>query len=250
MPSYVFLMLLFVTNINSPVCAVSQLKQFDKAPDLILPKLAAPTENIDLQKLEQPAILIFGEPYHQQTVNSLMELKKIYYAIGLTETDLPVFLILSQIPNQEQMTQLRKKEEINVEILLDENRKAFGDYGVIVLPSIVMIDKQGKVVLALSGGPFSFTDIVEDSISFAAGHITRQQYESSISATQDANSQQESVKRAHRLSSFAGQLMRRNYTQLALKQYLEASELDNTYVPARIGMARCFIKLKLLPQTL
>ena len=245
---YVFLMLLFVTNINSPVRAVSQLKQFDKAPDLILPKLAAPTENIDLQKLDQPAILIFGEPYHQQTVNSLMELKKIYYAIGLTETDLPVFLIFSQIPTQEQMTQLRKKEDIRVEILLDENRKAFGDYGVIVLPSIVVIDKQGKVVLALSGVPFSFTDIVEDSISFAAGHITRQQYESSISATQDANSQQESVKRAHRLSSFAGQLMRRNYTQLALKQYLEALELDNTYVPARIGMARCFIKLHLLPE--
>lgn len=250
MPIYLVVSILLAANMNSPAGAVSQLKQFDKAPELILPKLAEPTEDVDVQKLGQAAILIFGEPYHQQTVNSLTELKNIYQAAGLTQADLPVFLIFSQVPTQEQLSQLRKESNINAEILLDKSRKTFGDYGVIVLPSIVVMDKQGEIALALSGVPFSFSDIVADSIHFAMGQTTRQQYESAVSAAADANSLQESAKRGRRLSSFAGQLLRRNYTQLALNKYREALELDSTNLQARVGVARCLIKLHLLPDAI
>lgn len=247
---YVFLLLLFGTNINSPAQAVSGLNQFDKAPELVLPKQALPSESMDLHKFAQPVILIFGEPYHQKTLESLKEFKKVYSAVSLAEADMPVFLVVSQRPTQEQMTELRKKENIIAEILMDENRKAFGDYGVIVLPSIVVTDKEGRIVLSLSGVPFFFSDIIEDAILMALGRITPQQHEASISAAQQTNSPQESAKRARHLAGLAGQLMRRNYTQLALQRYREALELDNTYLQARVGMARCFIKLNILPNAL
>ncbi len=41
-------------------------------------------------------------------------------------------------------------------------------------------------------------------------------------------------------------MVRRGYTALALERYREALELDNTYSQARIGMARCLVKLNLL----
>ncbi len=56
--SYAFLILLLAANADSPVRVFSQLNQFDKAPRYILPKLASPAENIDLQELDRPAILI------------------------------------------------------------------------------------------------------------------------------------------------------------------------------------------------
>lgn len=245
-----FLLLLSVTSADSPVRVFSQLNQFDRAPDITLPKLASPTENVILQKLDRPAVLIFGEPYHQQTLESLVELKKIYDAIGLTEVDLHVFLIFSQAPNQEQMSQLRADERIVADILLDENLKAFGDYGITVLPSIVVTDNQGRIDLALSGVPLSFSDMVEDAVLLATGRITRRQLEPSGSATLQTNAQQESVKRAHRLSSLAGQLARRGYTALALERYREALELDNTYLQARIGTARCLVKSNRLPDAI
>lgn len=248
--SCVFSSLLFATSINSPAQAVSGLNQFDGAPELVLPKLAAPAENIDLHKLERPVILIFGEPYHQKTLEALKELKKVFNALSLAEADMPVFLAVSQRPTKEQMTELRKKENIIVEILTDENRKAFGDYGVIVLPSIVVIDKEGRIVLSLSGIPFYFSDVIEDAILMALGRITPQQYEASMPAAQQVNSQQESAKRARHLVGLAGQLMQKNYIQLALQRYQEALELDNTYLQARVGMARCFIKLNILPDAL
>jgi tetratricopeptide (TPR) repeat protein len=248
--SYTFLLLLFVTNANSSVRVLSQLNQFDKAPELVLPKLASPAESVDLQKLDRPTILIFGEAYNQQTLESLVKLKEIADTIGLNEADLNTLLIISHTPDEQQMAQLRAKKNIGVEILLDKNLTAFGDYGVTVLPSTVVIDKQGRIDLALSGVPLSFADMVEDAILLATERITRQQFESSQSAGQQTNAEQESVMRAHRLTRLARQLAVRNYTALALKRYRQALELDNTYNEAKVGVARCLIKLNLIPDAI
>ncbi len=145
------------------------------------------------------------------------------------------------------MTRFLAKEVVKVDVLLDKNLKAFGDYGITVLPSIIVIDKEGRIDLALSGVSLAFADMVEDAILLATARITRQQLESSGSAVQQEGAQQELVKRVHRLTSLAGQLARRGYTQLAMERYREALELDNTYVEARIGTARCLVKLNLLP---
>jgi peroxiredoxin len=244
--SYTFLILLFVTNADSPVRVLSQLNPSDKAPDFILPKLTSPAQSVILQKLNQPALLIFGEAHHQQTLESLVKLKEIVDALGLTEADLQVFLIVSRTPTEEQLAQLHEKNRIGVEVLLDKNLKAFGDYGVTVLPSTIVTDKQGRIDLALSGVPLSFDDMVEDAILLATGRITRQQQASS-GYEQETNAQQESVKRAQRLAGLAGQLAARDYTTLALQRYCEALELDGTYLQARIGAARCLVKLNLLP---
>jgi len=241
------MILLFVSNASPSVRVLSQLSRFDRAPEIILPRLASPTEKFDLQKLDRPAILIFGEAYNQQTIESLVKLKEIVETIGLKEDDLSVFLIISHAPEKQQAEQLRGEEKISAEILLDQNLKAFGDYGVTVLPSIVVIDKQDSIDLALSGVPLSFSDMVEDTVLLATERMTRQQFEASQSAAQQTIAQQESEKRAQRLTSLARQLANRNYTELALKRYREVLEFDDTYTQARVGVARCLIKLNLLP---
>jgi len=247
---YVFLFLLLVTGINSTGFAISKLSQFDKAPQLVLPKLASPDQNFDLQKFGRPAVLVFGELYHKQTLESLAELKKLYDALNITEADVNVFLIISQTPTREQTAQFGSKRKIAAEVLLDKNLKAFDDYGVIVLPSVVVTDREGKIAVALSGVPFSFVDTVEQAILFAVGRINRQQFETSGSALTPADSQPENIKRSHRLTALAGQLLQRNYTQLAIERYREALELDATNPQPKIGLARCFIKLNLLGEAM
>lgn len=247
---YVFLVLLLASNADSSVRVLSQLNQFDEAPDFTLPKLASPAENINLKNLKQPVILVFGESYQQQTHTSLVELKKLYDTIGLSEADLHVFLIVSHTPTDEQISLLHEGNKVGVEILLDKDMKAFGDYGIIVLPSIAVIDKQGKIDLTLSGVPLSFGDVVMDAILLSMGRITQQQYASSGYAANKVNARLESVTRAHRIASLAGQLARRDYTSLALERYREALEIDSTYLYARVGMARCLIRMNLLPDAI
>ncbi|MHC4511560.1 MAG: tetratricopeptide repeat protein, partial [Planctomycetota bacterium] len=51
-------------------------------------------------------------------------------------------------------------------------------------------------------------------------------------------------------SSLAGQLARRGFTALALERYREALELDDTFLQARIGTARCLVKSNRLPDAI
>ena len=227
---------------------MSHLKLYDKAPGFHLPAMLPPGKYVSLEPLDRPVLLIFGEPYHQPTQEALTALKKIYKTVGLAEIDVPVYLILSQEPTAEQKAQLDAKEKIRADILLDKDQQAFGDYGVIVLPSVVLIDKEGKINLALSGLPLAFSDIVEDAILFSTGRMTREEYESSRSAPPGAPEKEEAAAKVSRLTGLAGQLMRRGFGELALERYREVLGLDGGYLPARIGMARCFIQLNRLPE--
>jgi tetratricopeptide (TPR) repeat protein len=155
---------------------------------------------------------------------------------------------MSHAPTAEQKVQLGAKEKIRADLLLDRDQRAFGDYGVIVLPTTVLIDREGRIDLALSGVPLAFSDIVEDAMQFSLGRMTREQYESSRSTTAAPAAQEDTGAKAGRLAGLAGPLMRRGFGELALQRYQEALGLDGGYVPARIGMARCFMQLNRLPE--
>lgn len=238
--------LLFVASACASIHVLSQINQFDEIPNFTLPKLASPETSVELRKLNSPAVLIFGEPYNERTLKSLTELKKAYGSVGLTEADLKVFLIISQAPDQEQMAQLYGEGKIKTEILLDKDLKVFGDCGIVVVPSTIVVDKQGRVDLAVSGLPLSYADMITNAILLATDRITPQQYESLGSPMQKTDTQRESVTRAHRLVNLAGELVKRGYIVLALERYREALKIDENYLPARIGAARCLVKLNLL----
>jgi peroxiredoxin len=242
------LIILLVAGTAAPATAVSRLKQYDKAPGFDLPAMVPPGKHVTLEPLDRPILLMFGEPYNQLTQEALTTLKKIYKSIGLAEVDVPVYLILSQAPTEEQKARLDAKEEIRADILLDKDLKAFGDYGVIVLPSVVVIDKQGRIDLALSGVPLAFSDMVEDALLFSVGRMTQEAYESSRSASPGPSDHEETAAKASRLTGLAGQLMRRGFGELALERYQEVLGLDSNYLPARIGLARCLIQLNRLPE--
>ncbi|MCL5281246.1 MAG: tetratricopeptide repeat protein [Planctomycetes bacterium] len=239
--------LLLVVGAAVPSWAVSHLKLYDKAPPFHLPALLPPGKRVGLEPRDRPILLVFGEPYHQGTLEALTTLKKVYRTVGLAEIDVPVYLILSQEPTAQQKAQLDAQERIPADILLDKDCRAFGDYGVIVLPSVVVIDKEGKVNLALSGLPLAFSDMVEDALLFSTGRMTRAEYESSRSAPKSAQDQEKAA-RVSRLTGLAGQLLRRDFGELALERYQEALGLDGGYLPARVGMARCYLQLNRLPE--
>jgi tetratricopeptide (TPR) repeat protein len=132
-------------------------------------------------------------------------------------------------------------------MLLDKDLWVFGDYGVIVLPTVVVVDKLGRISLISSGLALSFGDLVEDAILLATGRITQEQYDSSRFTNQETAGPEEPARRAWRLAGLAGQLLRRNYGELALERYREALTLDGGYLPAKIGVARCLVRLNLLP---
>ncbi len=64
-----------------------------------------------------------------------------------------------------------KKNNIDFTMLLDSERQVFGDYGIYVYPSTVLIDKQGKVAYTLAGHALTYKKTLEGHIQYILGEI-------------------------------------------------------------------------------
>jgi tetratricopeptide (TPR) repeat protein len=60
-------------------------------------------------------------------------------------------------------------------ILLDDGLKSFSEYGTMALPSILVCDKEGKVVFTMAGYPTTMRNDLPDAVKRALGLITEEE---------------------------------------------------------------------------
>jgi Tfp pilus assembly protein PilF len=191
-------------------------------------------------------VLVFGELYNENTRKALEDLDRVCASTRLRGTKVSVYLIVAQNLPVAELRAKQKKQKIKAVVLHDPTRMAFAAYGVIVLPSVVVLDGKGRICSAISGYPLAFTDMVSDALLYAAGKLTRRQFELAGKAPAAETSQDEKRFRSERLAGLASQLLRRGYTELAVERFQESLKEDPDLISARVGLARCFIKLSRL----
>jgi tetratricopeptide (TPR) repeat protein len=240
---------LIIFGVAGTALAVSQLKQYQKAPAFNLGAIAPEGMRVnDKASKGKPTILVFGELYNRNTIDALSDLEKVRTDLELTQKDINIYLIVAQKATAAQLREIQLTKKVKATVLHDSDRSAFGEYGVVVLPSVVVLDSEGNVSLAISGYPLSFSDMMTDAILYSLGKTTRKQFEASVQAPSGAAPVEESKLRAGRLAGLARQLYRRGYTKLAQERFAETLKLDPDYLPGRVGMARCLIKLNHLAE--
>lgn len=236
-----------------PAGAVSQLRLYQKIPAFDLPALDPQVGRVSSNSLVgSPAVIVFGELYHANTLAALKELERLRQKLSVTEggggPDWPVTLICAQDVPSPLLRAEQAKNEIKATVLHDKKRAAFGAYGVTVLPSFVVVDPQGRVCTAVSGYPLDLTDMMTSALLLAQGRLTRQQFEDAAREDSNAAEPDEARLQVERLTGLARQLLRRGYASLALERFKKVLQLDGDYFPAEIGAARCLIKLGRLPE--
>lgn len=238
--------LLIVFALAGSALAISQIKRYEKPPAIDLKDLDG--NRVTSESLKgQPAILVFGELYNRNTIRAIKELETVRIANGFGKTKLPIYLIVAQNAKAADLRASLVKKNVQATVLHDPYRTAFGDYGVVAIPSVVVLDGKGNVCTAISGYPLAFADFVTDAIKFALGELTRKQFEAAGKVT-SRPAMDESRVRAGRLAGLARQLFRRGLSELALDRYKKALELDPGHLPARVGLSRCLIRLNRLDQ--
>jgi len=126
-------------------------------------------------------------------------------------------------------------------VLHDPKRQAFGDYRVAVMPSVVVIDPQGKVVHSLPGMTARFTDVLRDALLVSAGRLSPERFEETLHPVATAELSEEQV-RAERVTQLANQLARRGLDEMAQEQYAQALQLWPDHAAARMGLGRLLLK--------
>lgn len=189
----------------------------------------------------RPYVIIFGELYHRQTREACAEIQRLLDEPRFAgDTILPLLIVAQPLSRLELKTQAESLGLAGV-ILHDPERKAFADYRVSVMPTVVVVGGDQKVVYSLPGLTARFADLLADSLLVATGRLSVERFEQSLHPDAAESLTDEQV-RANRLTQLARQLARRGLDDLSDEKYREALHLWPQSTEARLGLGRLHLK--------
>jgi len=230
----------------APAGAVTRLQRGDTPPALNLVDLDGKLFRLADQK-GHPVLLIFGELYHERSLAACRVIDEILRDPRVAETRPMCRLIVAQQSDPADLRKAAEARGVTLTILHDKNRTASAAYEVSVLPSVVVIDGQGRVVHALAGFSAAFRDTITDALLLAAGKLTGDQFSQTVHPA-SAPDESSAGRRAIRLTELGRQLARGGMLDLAAEKYQEALRVDPRCVGALVGLGRTELKRRNLTE--
>lgn len=227
---------IFLTSVS---IASLDLKRGDPAPNLVLK--AVDGDEIDTAKMMGSTILLlFAEAGQPQSERSIQLISKSLESSQLSDQDIKWILILSKHSDPEKLLSDFTRDKRKPIIIHDMQRKAFGAYRTVVLPSAVIIDKQGKFVHGLAGYTPDFGDTILDALLVSSGKMTPESFDKNLKGVVEKEIDENQL-RAERFAHFALRLSQRSLISLAEAKYREALELVPDLQMARLGLAEILL---------
>lgn len=227
-----------------PAIAVTHLKRGMVAPTFDLPTLDGPAlRNTDLRN--RTFIIVFGELYHDKTLEACEAIRQALADERLAEEPIATLLVVAQDATAAELQALVAEHDVRATVLHDTGRRAFGEYRVAVMPSVVVVDGKGRVVHAIGGYTARFRDILTDALLVATGKLSPEQFDQSLHPGSGEGPSEDEL-RAGRITQMARQLARRGLDEMAEEQYLEALRLAPDVAAARLGLGILLLHRKRL----
>jgi len=224
----------------SPAVAVTHLARGMVAPPIELPDVDGRTvRTADLRG--RPVVIIFGELYHDKTLQACEQVHDVLADPRLTAAAPTSILIVSQDAEPDELRAMAATTAAPATILHDRDRSVYETYRVAVLPSVVVLDADGRVVHAIAALTMRFSDVLTDALLLATGQIDLDQFQQTLHPTAPAETDTNQA-RAARLTQLARQLARRGLGDMAAQKYAEALELVPQYPEAHLGLGLLQLK--------
>ena len=128
-------------------------------------------------------------------------------------------------------------------IVHDKDLKAYGDYGLFILPATGIIGKDGKFVFEQSNHGRDYKEVVGGKAKVVAGLMTEDDYKKLITPVESVKRSKEEGE-ADRLISLGRTLQKRGMPDKAAEKYGKAVELDPKNVVARIAYGESLVASK------
>jgi len=219
----------------------TDLKRGDPAPPLVM-------QSIDGRQVDTGAmrgrvlLLLFGEAGQDKTHQACREIVTALEAKQLADQPIDWILILSKSSSIIDLDLDAIEIQPPPIIVHDEARSAFGAYKTLVVPTVVVVGRDGRVVHALASYTNRFGDIVFDAMSVAVGSLSVEEFEQTLHPPTDASAELHARRRAERLVHFADRLCQRGLDDMAEAKYVEALELAPGLRSARLGLGNLFLR--------
>ncbi|MFI5378357.1 MAG: tetratricopeptide repeat protein [Tepidisphaerales bacterium] len=225
--------------------AVTHLKRGTEAPPLAL-KDRDGAEVSSAKLRDHVVVLIFGELYHEKTQQAWKTIQAALEDDRLKGQSFVPVLVTAAASRPDDLKAFTGGR-ITPRIAQDPERQAFEAFRVSAMPSVVIIDREGRVVYAAAGLAPRLGDLVTDAVLYGCGKLSAEALDRSLNPA-PATMPSENEVRADRIASLASQLARRGLPELAVEKYHEALGLDAKHTGAHLGLATLLLRQKHLAE--
>jgi peroxiredoxin len=172
------LIILFLFFLSvAPVYAID-IKQGATAPDFSLNSVDGKVVSLSEYR-DRVVVLIYWMANLDRSHLALKDGQDIYKRYK--DKDVQVLGLTAGTENFEVVSQILIDLAIDFPVLKDLNRQVFGDYGIRVYPSTIIINKSGKVAYALPGHAIIYKAALEGHVRYILGEIDEKEMEEMVS---------------------------------------------------------------------
>lgn len=155
---------------------------------------------------------------------------------NLTGANIHAVALTSDAVKIDYFKELRARFNIRIPLVIDAGRESYGRIGVIVLPTTLIIGKDGNVAGVISGYDLSYGRTVQARLARLADRITADEEERLLSTTQPVRDEQRD--RAERFCRSAEIMQSRGLRTEAAQELKRAIAADPKWPTAYLRLAR------------
>jgi len=237
---FTFLTALFASTVPGTGSAFRNLKEGAPAIAITLPD-ADGKEVAYAPGSGKVTVLSFVDLAQDRSKDQIRDLVDLYNELGSKGVD---FLLVTKYTNTADEAKKAAAElGVKFPILLDKDQKAYGDYGLFILPSTGVIGKDGKFAFEHSSHSRDFKDLVGGKVRVLAGLMTEEEYQKRITPVESEHKSKEQSE-ADRLLALGHTLRKRGMGSKATEKFAKAVELDPNNLDARLSYGEALVAEK------
>ena len=218
--------------------AFRNLTKGSPAPDFTLHDLEGMDRTLSAEK-GSVVVIGFVKPDQDRSIKVLNALEEVS---GTLKSDgVTVWAVSAKSDDPAAISALVEKLSLEYPVLVDEERKIYGEYGLFTFPVTAIIDQEGNFVFEYSSYGGDYTETIVNEAKMLLGLISREEMDKASEKTEIVEKSKEE-KDADRALQMGKMLLTRGFGSKALPKFEQALGLNPALVEARLLSGEIYIK--------
>ena len=237
---FTFLTALFVSTVPGTGSAFRNVKEGGAAIAFSLPDFEG-KEVAFRPDSGKVTVLSFVDLSQDRSGDQIRDLVGLHAELASKGVD---FLLVAKYTNTaEEAKKAAGEYGVRFPILLDRNQKAYGEYGLFILPSTGVVGKDGKFAFEHSSHGRDYKEVVGGKLKVLAGLMTEEEYARRITPVESETRTKEQSE-AERQLALGHTLRKRGMADKAAEKFARAVELDPASLDGRIAYGDSLVAAK------
>ena len=232
-------------NINILMAEAFPFREFDEGdqvPDVQLNALEKDGQQVTFSGMKgSPFVAVFwGADLPEKKDRSVQVLEKVGSLTPfLTERQVKLISVNVQGDDAATIQEVMDKSNSAIKVYLDQDRNAYGTLGIFVMPTVLLVDENGKVAVGM-GYSRDLVDRLKGSVEIMLGEKTPEQVQAELRPEMKEASDEEKATRRH--LDYGLVMLKRGQLDIAIRELSKAVEIDPNLTRAHIELGCIYLE--------